>query len=368
MSGVLTIPSITGGIGFGTLGALTANSQTLQRQVTTYTEQAASGEIATTFGGLGSGASISLALNPIVAQQQTYQANISAATGPMQVAQSALSQISSIASTFYTQVNNLNGLNPSEIDTTAASAQAALQQVAGLLDSQYDGQYVFAGQDSANPPVPNPDTINQSGFATSIATSVSGLAANGASATIASTLAIASSNAAGTSPFSSTLSQPTPAVNALLPAIQVGAGQQATVGIMASANANVPSTGNSTTGSYTRDIMRALATLGSLSSSQATTTGFATVVADVQTSLGGAITALNSDAGVLGNQQTQLTASQTQMGNVVTALQGQISNAQDVDMAQTATNLSQVQNQLQASYKLITEMESLNLASYLAVG
>ena len=96
-------------------------------------------------------------------------------------------------------------LGKSIADSTAVWARDSLRQVADLLDTKDGDSYVFAGQDSANPPVPQPDDILSSGFYSQIAASVGQLAANGASATAAATLATASSNAAGTSPFSASL-------------------------------------------------------------------------------------------------------------------------------------------------------------------
>ena len=64
---------------------------------------------------------------------------------------------------------------------------------------------------------------------------------------------------------------------------------------------------------------------------------------------GGAITALNEEAGVLGNTQTALGATQTEQQAISTALTQQVSTVQDVDTAQTLSDLTQVQTQLQAS-------------------
>ena len=115
-----------------------------------------------------------------------------------------------------------------------------------------------------------------------------------------------------------------------------------------------------------RDVLRGLATLGALSSTQVNDTGFATLVQDTYTSLGGAITALNQDAGVLGDTQSQL-QSQTQAStDTVTALQSQLSGAQDVNMAATISQLTQTQTQLQASYRVIADSQSLSLVTYLA--
>jgi flagellar hook-associated protein 3 FlgL len=350
----------------GSVGAaLLRDSATIRQQLDTLLQQAGSGRVADTYAGLGGAAAASLVLAPQIAEQQGWQKNIDAAGAQMQVAQTALAQISSIAAKFYADTNNLNGLNPSEVDSIAVAAQQALQQVAGLLDSTDGTLYVFGGQDSTNPPVPNPDGILASGFFTQIQAVVAGLSGTGAAGVIASTRAIAASNAAGTSPFSSALSQPATVLQAQRPAVAIGPGQQVPFGIPASANGFVASTGASTTGSYMRDVLRALATLGSLASAQVNDTGFAAVVQDVHSSLGDAITALNQDAGALGDVQTALQARQSALGDTVTALQTQLSGAQDADMATTLSQISQTQTRLQASYELLSGLQSYSLARFL---
>jgi flagellin-like hook-associated protein FlgL len=350
----------------GLAGTAIADSTTIKQQLDKLTQQAGDGYVADSYAGLGAGsATTALSLAPQIAGLQASQNDIAAATATMGVAQTALTQISSIASNFYAQVVNLNGLDPSEVDSIASDAQGALQQVAGLLDTTEGGSYVFGGQDTENPPVPDPDAITSSGFYTQIQTAVAGLSANGAAATIASTLAIASSNATGTSPFSAALSQPAATLANFRPVVANAPGQQTPIGIVASANGDAVSTGTSTTGSYTRDILRALATIGSLSSSQVSTAGFSSVVSDVYNSLGGAITALNQDAGVMGDRQTALQTLATTQSNIATALQTQLGNVQYVDTAQTLSALTQTQTRLQASYQLISGLQSLSLAKYL---
>lgn len=353
---------------YGMLSQLLADNSVVRTRLDTLTRQASSGLVANDYAGLGTGAPAALALRPALAHTQAWQANIDAASGRMQVAQGALTQISQIASDFYAKTNNLNGLNASTVDSVAASARDALSQVANLLNARIGDIYVFAGQDSANPPVPNPDAINASGFATAIATAVQNLSGAGAAATIAATLATAGSNAAGTSPFSTALSQPAAALAGQRSSVQTGEASYVPTGILASANADIASTGASTTGSYTRDIMRALATLGALSSSQVNDPGFAAVVADTRTSLGGAITALNQDAGVMGDRQASLATLRGQLDDVGTALKSRLSGAQDVDMAQTLSDLAQTQTQLQASYQLIAGLQSLSLVKFLPAG
>ena len=137
----------------------------------------------------------------------TFQNNVDAATGRMAVTQTALTSMQSIAATFYAQLNTVDGINAGAVDSIAASARDALGQMASQLNTQIGGVYVFAGQDTANPPVPDPANILTSGFYTQIKTAVAGLAANGAAATATATFDVAASDAAGTSPFSAYLSQ-----------------------------------------------------------------------------------------------------------------------------------------------------------------
>lgn len=351
------------GTGYGILPTLIANSTSVHQQLDTLTEQASTGLVAQTYAGLGGEASVSLNLNPQLTALQTYQNDIGQATGSMAVTQTAMTQIQQIASTFAADIPNLNGLNASEVDSIAAQARTALQEVAGLLDTQDGSNYVFGGQDSANPPVPSPDDILSSGFYTQINAAVAGLSANGATATAAATLTIASSNAIGTSPFSAYMSQPASAISP--PVVQTGEGGTVQTGLLASANSVAVSSGTSTTGSYMRDLMRALATLGSLSSSQVNDTGFAALVQDTGTSLNGVVSAMATDVGILGNTQSTLTATQTQLSDTATALTGQLSSVQDVNMAQTISSLTSMQTQLQTSYRLISGETSLSLVNFL---
>jgi flagellin-like hook-associated protein FlgL len=351
---------------YGLLATLTGDTNTIQTRLDTLTDQASTGSVSTTYAGLGSSASISLDLNPEIANLKTWQSNINAATGVMGVAQTAMTQIQQIASNLYSQLDGLQGTDGSEVDSIAASARDALSEVAGLLDTTDGNTYVFGGADSSNPPVPDPDDITSSGFYTQIAAAVGNLGTAGADATASATLNIASSDATGTTPFSAYMSQSAATLQAEQPVVQTGQGQTTPIALLASANSAVTSSGSSTTGSYMRDLLRALATVGSLSSSQQSDAGFDDLVQDTRTSLNGAISAMASDAGVLGNRHSALTATQTELSDTQTALTTQLSGVQDVDMATTLSNISLVQTELQASYQMIETVSSLSLAKFLA--
>jgi flagellar hook-associated protein 3 FlgL len=250
----------------------------------------------------------------------------------------------------------MTGVDPSAIDGIASQAQTALQEVAGLLDTTDAGNYIFAGQDTGNPPVPNPSDIASSSFYTSINSLITSELSSGTDGyTIGqNTLTLATTN----SPFSSTISSTRTSVT-------VVNNQQIPIGIIANQNAAVTSSGTSTTGSYMLDLMRALATLGSMSSSQVSDTGFATLVADTRTSLGGAMTAMDNEEGILGDTQARIDATGTILSATTLALTTQLSGVEDADLASVATQLTAAQTQLTASYKLIASVGSLSLVNYI---
>lgn len=210
----------------------------------------------------------------------------------------------------------------------AASARLALQQVAQLLNTKVGDVYVFAGQDTGNPPVPDTDP-----------------------AVVGADL-LASDTA--TPPFSATL-------GSAVPTVEVGEGQRLQVGLLA--NQNTLTTSNApTTGSYMRDIMRALATLTTLTDS---TPDAQTIAADTRDRLHSAIGALAYEQGALGNIQASLTDRQTTLASLNAALTKQISGVEDVDMAATLTKVQSLQTQLQASYQVIASVKNFSLVNYL---
>jgi flagellar hook-associated protein 3 FlgL len=347
--------------GYPGLAQVLAGLTQTRKHLDTLTQQAASGFVSDTYAGLNGAAPVALSLSPRIDSLQASQNNIDAASGPAQVTQIAMTRIQAITANLVSQLPSLNGLSSTAVDTVAASARDALSQVANLLNSQYGDVYVFAGQDSSNPPVPNADQIGSSAFFTQISAAVGGLSVNGAASTAATTLAIAGSG--GTSPFSTYLSQPVTSLSTA--SVATGDGQSQSIGLLASGNTSALSTGTSTTGSYMRDLMRALATVGSMSSSQMNDPGFAALVEDTRASVTDATSAMSTDVGILGQQQSNLTTMKSTLNDTMIAMTGQLTSAQNVDMARTLSELTLTQTQLQASYQLIATTSGLSLAKFL---
>jgi flagellar hook-associated protein 3 FlgL len=148
---------------YSAIGLLIGDNKTVKTQLDLLSEQIASGHVADSYGGLGAAAQTSLNLRPQLNSLTAQDAAINSVAGRLSVTQSALSQIAAIASSFAAQTDSLNGVDASAVDTVAASAKVALQQLAGLLDTTDGSTYVFAGTDSSNPPIPDPDQDHQFG-------------------------------------------------------------------------------------------------------------------------------------------------------------------------------------------------------------
>ena len=342
MSGTITSTpgygtSVYGGPGSiglegGLVGQLTLNSDTIRARLNTALEQESTGKIAGNYGGLGAaGARPRLDLRPAEQHLQTWQHHIGTASARLGVAQSALTQIGSIAAKFYAQTNNINNVGDSEVSSIAATAKVALQQVAQFLNTKSGDVYVFSGQDTATPPLTStdPSVIGPELLATPPTTA----------------------------PFSST-------IGTAVPTVEVGEGQAVQVGLLANQN-TLATSQPPTSGSYIRDILTSLATLANLTDGPTASTA-STTAASVRSTLGSAVTALSDEQGALGYLQSGLTTRQATLAATQTALSQQVSNAEDVDAVATLTTVQSLQAQLQASYQLIAGVKSLTLSSYLS--
>ena len=351
---------ISSATGFGALGTVLYNAGLTRTSIDTLIAQSSSGLISAEYSGLGGGAGSALDLSGQMALNATAQGNAAQAADVNQVTQGALGQVQTLISGLSSQLLSPSTITNAGLSALAASARDALTQVAGLLNTQVGQAYVFAGQDSRSPPVPNASNILQSTFFTTIQTAVAGLSVSGAASVQAQALAAAAPGA--TSPFSASLEASNQQASA-----DLGNGQTVKLGVLADQNADAVSagTGTTSTGSYMRDALMALSTIGAMGSDSAADTQVQSLLSAMRVVLNGSNDAINTDIGGLGARQNTISAAQTELSSTATAFTTQLGALQDADPAAVATNLSNAQTQLQASYKIIAGLAQLSLAKFL---
>lgn len=115
--------------------------------------QEAAGVVSPDYGGLGQTSRQVVNLQVSVSRSQSY---IDAATdtdNKVQVTYSTITQITGVLDdlrTALTAASNSASVDPANV---AASAQQGLQEMASLLNTQYEGKYVFGGARTETPPV-----------------------------------------------------------------------------------------------------------------------------------------------------------------------------------------------------------------------
>ena len=337
----------------GPLGPLIGNATLVRQHLDQLTEQSSTGLVSQTYGGLGASAAVSLNLRPQLQSITSYQQNITAANTTLSSTNDMLNQLGQIANDFQSSLDGADVQSSTGVITLASHAKAALSQVQALLNTKLGASYLLSGDDTANAPVPS---ASFNSFVQSIETAASGLSGSTGAATAAATLAAANAQ----SPFSATIGS-TPRQ------VTISPGDTVSVGVVAGQNLSGTSAGSSTTGSYVRDIIRALATISTFNgTSLSQGANFTQLVADTNTSLLGASQAITNDVSAIGVTQQELTTKQSDLNTTATTLTSQISSVEDVNAASTISQLTATQTQLQESYKLISMAQSMSLANYLA--
>lgn len=348
-----------------TLSRLDASSLALRMRLDTLTRQVADGRKGPHYGDIAPQARLAIDLRADMARRDVWQDTIDSTLSRSSVTQNAMQRIADIATDFYQKAIKIDGTSGTLIGSVATQARAAMAEIASLLNETYAGQYVFGGTDSANPPVPDAKGIANSGMATDIAAAVAGLTSGNAAAVAAATLAAASSDAAGTTPFSAFLSDPARGLAEPRRSVPTGDGQAVEYGILANRNAAAASEGQ-TTGSWSRDILRGLATLAAMDPSQAALgSDFTEMVATVRDGLRSAIDALGVEAGSLGATEERLQAIARRHADITVTLTSQLATIEEVDMAETISRLDATKIQLEASYQAISLVSSLRLTNFL---
>lgn len=348
---------------------LTSETMQLRARMENFTRQSTSGLRAERLGDLAAEIPRAVSLRGEIGRRELYGRTMDQALGRTAVMQDSLDRMTEIARDFRTKAaTRINAGDPATLMTVRGDARAALAELAHLLNTRHAGEYLFGGSDLGRPPIPDPEGLATGPMAQAIAAEVAALPAQGVTATLAATRALAQSNAAGVTPFSDFL-----AADAALPAAEQEArrgvpaadGQIIGYGIIAGRNAAAVS-GGETTGSWARDLMRNLMSLAALDPAQMTDrAAFDGFIGTLRDGLSSAELALGEEAGALGQVEARMAATQRRHDDLSIALARQLSDIEEVDMAEVLTRMQATRNALEASYRAIGSLSGLTLANFL---
>jgi flagellar hook-associated protein 3 FlgL len=295
--------------------------QNASNSLNTTQQQIASGQNATTYAGFGNQAQVLIATMSANARNSAYTTATNLAATQVSLQDTQLTSLSSLASQLQQAVTNAVANN--NASTLMTTAQGIFEQAGAIINSQdANGNYIFGGGNTDTPPM--------------TATSLSQLAS-----------LPSVSNAFDNGNFQTS--------------VEVADGQSVTYGITAS--------------SVGTGLMQELQSLAQFDQGPNGDLSNATSLSSAQMSfLNGAIPTsssvaddLNTATAANGNVANQLSDAQTQQTSMNTLYQGFISNIQDTNMADAATQLSLDQTQLQAALQVTASLNKLSLLNYLPV-
>jgi flagellar hook-associated protein 3 FlgL len=318
--------------------------QGTQTNLDTLQSQISSGLKAQTYGGLGGAATFqSLTLNAQANQLDSINTAIDNATNITSTMDSSMTDITTAATTVSSAMQAMVQDSDPNFAVISQEAQNALGTIQTYLNSQTDGVYVFAAGDSTTEPVANTTSLN-----TAVQTDLAAyMAGTETPATVLSNVAAYTSTQMG---YSATL--------AAAPDVTVPTSPNS------SANYTVKA---SNTGF--QSVMQGLSIIANLQYNASDEAGFYQIYNGALNMITQGTTDINNDqanlgitTAAMGTAQTNISATQTILNNSITNVQ-QLSQS---DLTAASTQLTNLQTQLQTSYTIIGQLQSLHLVNYLS--
>lgn len=295
---------------FGISEQMIASALRTQSTMANQQIQEASGYISSDFGGLGATSQQVLNLQVSVTRSQSYVDAATQTNSKVQVMYSAVNSIADLVTQFRSLLTSASNVASTDSASVTESAQSMLQQMASLLNTEYDGNYVFGGSKTTAAPV-------------SVA---------------------AATYPALTSPSSSTTSYYQG--DSQLASVRVSDSQTVSYGVTADNPAF-------------EEVLRAMNLVANNSPLSTTTLNEAlNLSVDSVDKIGVVQTHIS-------NASASIESASTYQTDYQTYAQTLGSDLTSVDVAAVTAKLSTYQAQLTASYAAIAKVQSLNLASYL---
>ncbi len=333
----------------GTLSRIRMQSLAQRDRVDLLSRQSGSGRVASLYGDEAPQARQAISLRGEIARRAAYTGALNQASGRASASQQALTQLGDIASEFRATALTLNSTSATRASDVAVAAKAAMQQVATLLNTQYAGEYLFSGADSANPAVTDASGIAGSGMMSGVASAVAGLSGSDATAVLSQAMQAVATD----SPFSAYLQS---APSSAMRSVAGADGRTIAYGVPA---------GSVGASGWAGALMGNLAILASLTDGQQSSAKFDALVQKVTGNLESVGTDITRDASRVGLAQNAITAALSSHSEATDALKTQLSGLEEVDFEATLATLQSAQTQLEASWKVLSLVSGLSLTKFL---
>lgn len=341
----------------GTIGALAIDQALLRARVETASRQVSTGFKGTAHGDLGPEARRAIDLRAELARREAQAGAADRALARSSAMQGALGRLQGLLGEVAAEASRARTLGAAGAETLAITARAALAEAATLLNARHDGEYLFAGADSATPPVPAGDAIAAAPMGVAIAAAVATLDPFNAGAVLAATGLAATAPA--TTPFDAQLEGA--GLTEAARAVQVGDAERVAFGVFA----NRDQAGEVAL-AWGREALRGLATLAALTPAQAAQgPGYDALLRGVADGLGAAARGVAAEQGAVGTAERRIEAARDRGRDLLVTLRAQLGAIEEVDLAEASAKLRAVQARLEASYQATSLVARLSLAALL---
>ncbi len=333
-------------------------------------KQIATGKKSDTFGGYAPVARTVINLQNEFSRRESYINSIAIAQPRLAATQTALGRISTIMGDIQKTALSAAGTGPKDANLIRQQAQSSLKELTSLLNTKSDGQYIFAGSDSANAPIPSDDLMGgTSSLFTDISARLSqidGTPGNTLDDVLADINALAMDDTSGRTIFSASLSAPKPVgtQDEAPRSIAADDGQRVAVSPQ-SISYKDPTAPADSTGSWVRDLMRDLMTLASAPDSLINSADGEAMMGRIAGNMDREMVSLGRTTANLAMSQRSLDALSEKHADMRVALKSQSSNVEDIDYTEAAARLKILETQLQSSWTILSRLGSMSLANFL---
>jgi flagellar hook-associated protein 3 FlgL len=360
----------------------------IQTQLDRTQLQISSGKRTDVYSGLGSTSRLTLDFHRQREQIQNYRDTISSTSARMQVMDKAMTRLTEIATDFrakFLQNRIYMGTDPNVRAVFQQEAQSALKEMNQILNSQYEGRYLFSGRLITTPPMIDPGDVATAGTPLAVLDNVVNTAAgsnyvtNGATVALNSVITTLTPSGAaytGTAPNTypyrgdlPTYSNAPPYTNALTVRVDSGTDVGYTVrGDEPAVAALLQGVYIFATANYNAGAQQSFFSLMDAASfriDQSLDGSNLTAPTGVPSSATPAFNGLRSVLGSLGAIENRLKAVDLQHEQTQTLLDTELGRLEDADPYEAITKLQGLQSQLTSSFQVTATLRDLTLSKFI---